>query len=59
MYVIYAYSEASEFACLDAILIFQNRPDVGKHIIRGRKGISVAGRYDAVLMWRLQSPAGS
>ena len=59
MYVIRAYSEARAFALLGAILTLQNRPDVGKNIVIGRKGVSVAGRYDAILIWRLQKPAGS
>ena len=59
MYVICAYSEEKNYALGDPILQLQNRPDVGKNIIIGRKGICVASRYDAVLVWRLQNPAGS
>ena len=58
MYVIYAYSEARDFAFLGAFLTLQKRPKVGKHCVIGCNGISVAGRYHAVAAWRLQNPTG-
>ena len=59
MYVIDAYSEGRNYAFGDSILQLQNRPEVGKKIIIGRKGTFVTARYCIVIVWRLQNPAGS
>ena len=59
MYVIYAYFEGRNYAFGDSILQLQNRPEVGKNIIIGRKGTSVTARYCIVMIWRLQNSAGS
>ena len=59
MYVIYACSGGRNYAFCDSILQLQNRPEVGKNIIIGRKGTSVTARYCIVIAWRLQTSAGS